>query len=114
MKNIYKKLLQKVQKFNAVSYGYSRNYIDGGVSRLSPYISRGIISTKTIYDEILNAGYKINQVQKFLKELCWRDYWQKKWQQTVNIDVDLKNIQSPIFSNNLPELPKKGLLYSTS
>jgi len=37
VKNIYTKLLQKVQKFNAVSYGYSRNYIDGGVSRLLPY-----------------------------------------------------------------------------
>ena len=48
MKNIYKKLIQKVQKFNAVSYGHSRNYIDGGVSRRSPYISRGVISTKTI------------------------------------------------------------------
>ena len=53
------------------------NYIDGGVSRLSPYISRGVISTKTIYKEILNAGNDINQIQKFLQELCWRDYWQK-------------------------------------
>ena len=102
MKNIYTKLLQKVQKFNAVSYGYSRNYIDGGVSRLSPYISRGVISTKTIYNEILKADYEINQVQKFLQELCWRDYWQKKWQQTVNIDVDLKNIQSPVLSYDIP------------
>ena len=102
MKNIYKKLIQKVQKFNAVSYGHSRNYIDGGVSRLSPYISRGVISTKTIFKEILNAGYEINQIQKFLQELCWRDYWQKKWQQTVNIDVDLKNIQSPTLFHNLP------------
>ena len=102
MKNVYTKLLKKVQKFNAVSYAYSRNYIDGGVSRLSPYISRGVISTKTIFNEILSAGYEINQIQKFLQELCWRDYWQKKWQQTVNIDVDLKNIQSPTLYHNLP------------
>ncbi len=102
MKNIYNKLILKVQKFDAVRYGYSRNYIDGGVSRLSPYISRGIISTKTIYNHISNAGYEINQIQKFLQELCWRDYWQKKWQQTTNIDVDLKNIQSPTLYHNLP------------
>ncbi len=102
MKNIYNKLILKVQKFDAVRYGYSRNYIDGGVTRLSPYISRGIISTKTIYNHISNAGYEINQIQKFLQELCWRDYWQKKWQQTTNIDVDLKNIQSPTLYHNLP------------
>ena len=77
MKDIYTKLLQKVQKFNAVSYGYSRNYIDGEVSRLSPYISRGAISTKTIFNKILSAGYEFNHVQKFLQELSWRDYWQK-------------------------------------
>ncbi len=102
MKNIYNKLILKVQKFDAVRYGYSRNYINGGVTRLSPYISRGIISTKTIYNHISNAGYEINQIQKFLQELCWRDYWQKKWQQTTNIDVDLKNIQSPTLYHNLP------------
>jgi len=102
VKNIYNKLILKVQKFDAVRYGYSRNYIDGGVTRLSPYISRGIISTKTIYNHISNAGYEINQIQKFLQELCWRDYWQKKWQQTTNIDVDLKNIQSPTLYHNLP------------
>ncbi|MBH19719.1 MAG: deoxyribodipyrimidine photolyase [Crocinitomicaceae bacterium] len=102
MKNIYNKLILKIQKFDAVRYVYSRNYIDGGVTRLSPYISRGIISTKTIYNHISNAGYEINQIQKFLQELCWRDYWQKKWQQTTNIDVDLKNIQSPTLYHNLP------------
>ena len=26
----------------------------------------------------------------------------KKWQKTVNIDVDLKNIQSPTLYHNLP------------
>ena len=102
MRDIYTKLLKKVQKFNAVSYGYSRNYIDGGVSRLSPYISRGVISTKTIFNKILNAGYEFNQVQKFLQELSWRDYWQKKWQQLVNIDVDIKNTQSPTLFHSLP------------
>ncbi|MDA9810003.1 deoxyribodipyrimidine photolyase, partial [Flavobacteriales bacterium] len=102
MKNTYKELLKKVKEFDPVKYGYSRNYLDGGVSRLSPYISRGIISTKTIFDAVLKKDYEFEKVQKFLQELSWRDYWQKKWQQTENIDVDLKNIQSPTLSRKIP------------
>ena len=102
MKNTYKELLKKVNEFDPVKYGYSRNYLDGGVSRLSPYISRGIISTKTIFDAVLKKDYEFEKVQKFLQELSWRDYWQKKWQQTGNIDVDLKNIQSPTLSRKIP------------
>jgi deoxyribodipyrimidine photo-lyase len=102
VKNTYKGLLKKVNEFDPVKYGYSRNYLDGGVSRLSPYISRGIISTKTIFDAVLKKDYEFEKVQKFLQELSWRDYWQKKWQQTENIDVDLKNIQSPTLSRKIP------------
>ena len=102
MKNTYKELLKKVNEFDPVKYGYSRNYLDGGVSRLSPYISRGIISTKTIFDAVLKKDYEFEKVQKFLQELSWRDYWQKKWQQTENIDVDLINIQSPTLSRKIP------------
>ena len=102
MKDIYNKLLQKVQKFNAVSYGYSRNYIDGDVSRLSPYISRGAISTKTIFNKILNAGYEFNQCSKIFTRTFLEGLLAKKWQQLVNIDVDLKNIQSPTLFHSLP------------
>jgi deoxyribodipyrimidine photo-lyase len=77
VKNTYKGLLKKVNEFDPVKYGYSRNYLDGGVSRLSPFISRGIISTKTIFDTVLKKDYDFEKVQKFLQELSWRDYWQK-------------------------------------
>ncbi len=102
MKNIYEKLLKKVEVFNPIKYSYSRNYIDGDVSRLSPYISRGLISTKTIFEKILDNTNEIPKVQKFLQELTWRDYWQKKWQSVGNIDIDLKNNQSPTRSFKIP------------
>ena len=102
MKNIYEKLLHKVEVFNPIKYSYSRNYIDGDVSRLSPYISRGLISTITIFEKILDNTNEIPKVQKFLQELTWRDYWQKKWQSVGNIDIDLKNNQSPTQSFKIP------------
>ena len=102
MKSLYTKLIQKVNNLNPVKYASNRNFLNGDVSRLSPYISRGIISTKTIFYTLLDSGYNFNQIQKFLQELAWRDYWQKKWQITGNIDVDLKTKQHPVSKNKIP------------
>ena len=102
MNNIYDKIIEKVNGLDPIKYASNRNFINGNVSKLSPYISRGVISTKTIFNQLIKSGYEISQIQKFLQELSWRDYWQKKWQNLVNIDHDLKNEQSPVISNKFP------------
>ena len=76
MKGIYSKLIQKLNGLDPIKYASNRNFINGDVSRLSPYISRGIISTKTIFNSLLDSEYDFNQIQKFLQELAWRDYLQ--------------------------------------
>ena len=96
MSKIYKSIINKIHNFDPTYYSKSRNYIDGNVSRLSPYISRGVISTKKVAEIILEKGYKKYQIEKFIQELAWRDYWQKVWQSTVYIDTDLKNSQFDI------------------
>ena len=111
MNNIYNKIIERVNGLDPVKYSSNRNFINGNVSKLSPYISRGVISTKTIFNQLIKSGYEISQIQKFLQELSWRDYWQKKWQTLVNIDHDLKNKQSPVLSNNFPQ---KILNYNSS
>ena len=44
----YAEILQRIRAIDPVKYGSSRNYINGAVTYLSPYISRGMISTKFI------------------------------------------------------------------
>ena len=34
--------------------------------------------------------------------MAWRDYWQKKWQISGNIDIDLKTKQHPVLKNKIP------------
>ena len=102
MNDIYDKIIEKVNGLDPIKYSSNRNFINGNVSKLSPYISRGVISTKTIFNQLIKSGYEISQIQKFLQELSWRDYWQKKWQTLVKIDHDLKNEQSPVISNKFP------------
>ena len=73
----YTALLQYINTIDPIHYGKTRNYGNGAVTRLSPYISRGVISTRTVYKAMLAKGYKLYQMEQFVKELCWRDYFQR-------------------------------------
>ncbi len=93
----YAEILQRVRNIDPVKYSTTRNYTNGSVTYLSPYISRGIISTKFILSEILNRGYKPAQIEKFIQELAWRDYWQQIWLAKGDaINKDLKHEQKPV------------------
>ncbi|XDD45857.1 FAD-binding domain-containing protein [Leptospira sp. WS39.C2] len=70
---------KRIQSIEPIKYGSSRNYIDGAVSLLSPYISRGYISTKQIFEYVSSLRYKPYQVSKLIQELAWRDYFQLVW-----------------------------------
>ncbi len=61
-------------------YAGTRNFINGNVSYLSPYISRGVISTKQVTEYVQQQDYKPYLVSKFMQELAWRDYYQRIYQ----------------------------------
>ena len=69
-------LLAALKDFNPNQYTATRNYIDGNVSRLSPYISRGVITTSEIGNYLFNLNWSKKELLKFLQELAWRDYFQ--------------------------------------
>lgn len=100
----YKEILQRVGSIDPLRYGRSRNFIDGSVTYLSPYISRGVISTKTVLSKILDKGYRPDTIEKFIQELAWRDYWQQIWRiKGEAINKDLKNKQHPVSSTGIPK-----------
>ena len=86
-------IYDKIEAIEPVSYSKNRNYIDGAVSKLSPYISRGVISTKEILNSLLQRGFNPNKIEKFIQELAWRDYWQQIWIEKQDlINSDLKRL----------------------
>jgi len=100
----YAEIIQRVRNIDPLKYGSSRNYINGAVTYLSPYISRGIISTKFIFSEMINRGYEPLQIQKFVQELAWRDYWQQVWVAKGDvINQDLKYEQNPVSNTAISE-----------
>ena len=95
---------QRVRQIDPVKYGRTRNFANGSVTRLSPYISRGVLSTRTILKQVLDRGYDPKQIEKFIQELAWRDYWQQIWiARKDEINSDLKHTHSRVSNYGIPK-----------
>jgi deoxyribodipyrimidine photo-lyase len=97
----YKMILEKIDQIDPLKYGSTRNYVDGAVTGLSPYISRGVISNKQVLESVLKKGYKMSQIKPFVKQLCWRDYFQRV-AQVKDLDREIKQIQVNILHYEIP------------
>ena len=72
--------VEKLQAVDALGYGVSRNYLDGAVTRLSPYIRHAIVTLDEARNLALEQGAP-KQIEKFVQELAWRDFWQRVYKQ---------------------------------
>jgi len=102
--NLNKKaIIDRIEGIDPIEYGKSRNYINGAVTQLSPFISRGVISTKQVFDSVMKKGYAIEEIESFIKELAWRDYWQQIWiVRGSEINSDIRNPQPRAERNGVP------------
>lgn len=69
--------LKRLDDISPVTYGKTRNYLDGDVTRLSPYLRHGCITLPEAIDfakEKTRTGS-----DKLLFEFAWRDYWRQVW-----------------------------------
>ena len=93
----YDYILEKIDSIDAIKYASTRNYKNGNVTKLSPYISRGVISTRFIYEKLVENGNDLKKCEKFIQELAWRDFWQQIWVNKGSlINKDLKKPQEDV------------------
>jgi deoxyribodipyrimidine photo-lyase len=97
----YASILNKIEAINPVKYAHSRNYIDGQVNYLSPYISRGVISTKQVLASLQGKGYSFDQLEPLIQQLCWRDYFQRI-AQVKDINTEIKQVQGHVKHYAIP------------
>lgn len=71
-------LLAIIDSVDPVAYATERNRHSGPVTRLSPYITRGVISLPEVRDRLL-ARHNQKDCAKLLQELAWREYFQQVW-----------------------------------
>jgi deoxyribodipyrimidine photo-lyase len=97
----YITILDRITQINAVEYARTRNFLDGAVTYLSPYISRGVISLPMVKDTILKK-HTVQEAEKLIQELAWRAYWQQVWQQVGDtITNDLKQPQQDVVQHKM-------------
>lgn len=97
-------ILERIQKIDPIGYASSRNYVDGALTYLSPYISRGLISTSQVAEHVFSMNLPWEQIEKLIQELAWRDYWQQIWRAKGDaIFTDLKRDQENVKNHNVAE-----------
>ncbi len=89
----YQNITERIGMINPLQYAKTRNYINGAVTYLSPYISRGVITVKQVMDTAIQKGYKLYEIEKFLQELAWREHYQRVWQ--AKSDLIWQDLEQP-------------------
>jgi deoxyribodipyrimidine photo-lyase len=69
--------MEHLAVLDPVRYARSRNFTDGAVARLSPWIRHGVLSLAEVRDAALARVGEPTDAEKFISELAWRDYWQQ-------------------------------------
>jgi deoxyribodipyrimidine photo-lyase len=90
-------------RFHAPRYAGTRNFLSGAVSGLSPYIRHGVITLREVMERV-RAAFPGQNLEKFLQELAWRDYWRRVHYQIGNgIWLDQEPAKTGV--DYRPELP---------
>ena len=73
----YSQALTRLEAIDPIGYAKSRNFANGKVTHLSPYIHHGLVDLNQIRNYALTKCTNIQHITKFIQELAWRDFWQR-------------------------------------
>ena len=95
-------VLGRIASIDPKAYGKSRNYLDGAVTWLSPFLTHGITTTPEIARSVLES-HRPKDCYKLLYELAWREYFHRVWQMRgEGIFKDLLRSQPGVINRALP------------
>ena len=100
----------RLSAIDPAEYTRSRNYLDGAVSRLSPYLTHGFISVPEVV-AFLRKRHGLSIEHKFIFELAWREYFHHVWNRIG--DGILSSLRHPPGNGYRTEMPEDLLTAST-
>lgn len=98
---------RRLNAIDAIAYEKNRNFLNGAVTKLSPYLRHGCISlTETIAHVKNQFGDK---AEKLIFELAWRDYWRQVWYlKGDHIFSDMESPKVAVGRRPLPDDIREG------
>ena len=94
---------ERIDQFDPELYARTRNFVKGGVSYLSPYLSRGFITVPQVVQRLKDRGIGLEQAEKFIQELAWREFYTRTWfQKGDGIFEDIRHPQEGIERFGIP------------
>lgn len=100
-----KTILEKANSVDPVKYSRNRNYLDGDVTYLSPYITHGFLNIVNLKNKSIEK-YGLEPSKNFVFELAWREYFQRyAYKRNGDIFNPIKEISSydPALNFDLPK-----------
>jgi deoxyribodipyrimidine photo-lyase len=92
----YHFILEQLEKINPSEYDATRNFLDGAVTRLSPYLTHGVLTLPQVRDVAYSKSGK-RASYKLIFELAWREFYQRVWwERGESIFDDIKRDQEPV------------------
>ena len=93
----------RIEAIDPIKYASTRNFENGALTFLGPYISRGVISTKSIFEHVNSLDLEWKSTEKLIQELAWRDYWQQIWvAKHDQIESDFNFEQKEVLHSGVP------------
>jgi deoxyribodipyrimidine photo-lyase len=93
--------LIKLNAVNGETYGKTRNFLNGDVTHLSPYLRHGCISIQDAVDFVREQFGQ--RAEKLLNEFAWREYWRTVWY-TYGSAI-MHDMQAPKVALGFNDLP---------
>ncbi len=94
--------LIKLAKIDAIQYGKTRNFLNGHVTQLSPYLRHGCITLKETVEYVQQHDGK--NAENLLFEFGWREYWRTVWYFFgLKIFQAMQTPKVALFSNQIPD-----------
>ncbi len=99
----------RVLEIDPIQYGSTRNFKHGAITKMSPYISRGVISTRDVFEHLKTLDLDWFQVERLVQELGWRDFFQNVWKEKGDVIFsDVKQPQENVENQGIPVSIFKG------
>jgi deoxyribodipyrimidine photo-lyase len=71
--------LARAAAIDPEAYARTRNHLEGAVSRLSPYLTHGLVTLPEVLAEVLRRHPRLPAQAKLVFEFGWREYFHHAW-----------------------------------